>query len=59
MGLKQSLHHHWQAKVGSFFVACLLWLVLKEAFEPGTLDQVLTGTRIKVPGKSSELSLPE
>ncbi|MES2309851.1 MAG: hypothetical protein V4507_13425 [Verrucomicrobiota bacterium] len=47
MNFKQKLLHHWQAKLGSFLAACVLWIVLKEAFEPGTLDQILTGTRVK------------
>ena len=46
MNFKQRFFHHWPAKVGAFFAACLLWIVLKEAFEPGTLDQILTGTRV-------------
>ena len=53
MNFKQRFFHHWKAKVGSFFAACLLWIVLKEAFEPGTLDQILTGTRVK-PSQSLE-----
>jgi hypothetical protein len=47
MNFRQRLLHHWQAKLGSFLAACVLWIVLKEAFEPGTLDQILTGTRVK------------
>lgn len=55
MNLMQIVLNHWQAKIGSFFAACLLWLVLKEAIEPGSLDQLLTGTRVKtVPVEESK-----
>lgn len=42
--MKETVFDNWQAKVGCFLAAIVLWLLLKETIDPGTLDQILTGT---------------
>ena len=42
--MKNLLLNNWQAKLVSFLIALVIWAYVKNAVQPGFLDQLLTGT---------------
>ncbi len=42
--MKNILFNNWKAKLGSVLLAIVLWITIKEWIEPGTIDQIKTGT---------------
>jgi hypothetical protein len=38
--MKQFFTHNIRAKIGAFLIACLVWGILKNRIEPGTLDEI-------------------
>ncbi|MDE1170355.1 MAG: hypothetical protein PW734_03965 [Verrucomicrobium sp.] len=46
-----SLHHllftNWRQKLISLILGILIWAFVKESIDPGTFDQILSGTVVK------------
>jgi len=38
------LWNNWQAKLISFIIALVIWVFVKNQFEQGFIDQIITGT---------------